>query len=185
MNELDQTDHDPSLCQLMSSVNQDLSRVRALCKIPKPKASTDQAPPIVCCDQRAISTGVRRSLAASLVSLNCPQTPQKSKPDMSYPPVKPMCDAYEPTLDPDQYDMSRKSCRPTRVSQPLTGHRRELSGTALREVCPSKAEALVRFNNRYAETENTPDLRHNATKGKRHAFSGSVHSQVLRGSMLV
>lgn len=169
--------------QVMSSVNQDLSRVRAHCRVPR-KPTDETVEQVRCCDQRATSSGMQHSLAASLTTLNCPLPTAPPHVERRCP-TPPKCDAYEPGLSSDHYDLSKKPCRPAQLQEQWSGCRRVPSGVVVRSSCPSKAEVLTQFNERYAATETTPDLRLNTSRGKRHTFIDSVHSQVLRGSMLV
>ena len=170
----------------MSAVNQDLGTVRAHCRVPK-TAEESTEPTMICCDQHATSTGMQRSLAASLVALNCPPPPTHHKVVGARCPTLPDCDSYEPLQTVESYDLSEKPCRPPHfeINKPWSGCRKEFSGPVVRSSCPSKAEVLARFNDRYAETDKTPDLRDHVTCGKKHTYSNSVHSQVLRGSALI
>jgi len=153
----------------MSAVNQDLGKVRAHCTVPRTVVEVPEKT-TVCCDQHATSTGVQRSLAASL---NC-HPPSPHQHTVAHCPTLPNCDSYEPLLTVQSYDLSEKPCRPPHLRHPVA-----------RSVCPSRAEVLVQFNDRYAEKETTPDLRDHVTCGKKHTFADSVHSQVLRGSTLI
>lgn len=150
--------------QLMSEVNQDLQNVKILC-CPK-QATPDKAPTSQCCSQFMPSTGTRRTLAASLVLLNHQESTMSCCPKPPEPPA------------PVNYDLSGARRKQAPIAWPSQADCRKVedaSGTG----CPTRAQVLKQFNVSYKHAPSAVLL----TGGRKHYFTGDVHSQVLRGSV--
>jgi len=125
----------------------------------------DETSEIPCCDVKKTSTGSMRTLAASLVLLNCPE------------PAPPPAVAKPPVPQP-QYDLSHRLKDP-RLTKTWSG----CAVNSKSEPCASRADMLIRFNKAY-DAGGVPDLRRNYRTGKKHQFAANIHSQVLRGSTI-
>jgi hypothetical protein len=191
--------------QVLSCDNQDLDRVRVqFHAASKPRQSDSN--PVAVCDQHAASTGTRRTLAANLYLLNGPSdqaatrwaAPRQNPSGASE--ISPAVDYYDPRPIGNSYDLSMKSTRVDKAIPDWTVCRRpnptssdagkskpSRDGPRVRQLPPSiptKAEVLARFNEQSSNGEPSADLRKNSVHGKKHVFSGNIHSQQMRGCML-
>lgn len=184
--------------QVLSAENQDLDNVRAHCRASKTRPSDEPSPTVAApaavnpCDLHTTSVGTRRTLAAGLYMLNdSAHAVSKSDDPCQVPP----CDRYEGRLNVNSYDLSAKPTRAGKVvpgwvdcrSKPEVGKMTSSHPRARPppHSIPSKSEVLARFNDENSVAGAAVDLRQNSVSGKKHVFAGEVHSQQLRGCMLV